>query len=45
MTELVRLIKLKDETHEELKTLGAYGDTMDTIVKKLIKSYKEKAKK
>jgi hypothetical protein len=35
------MVKLKDDTHEELLKLGVFRETMDDIVKKCIKSYKK----
>ena len=36
MEIMVKLIKVKDETHKELSKLGGYGDTMDDIIQRLI---------
>lgn len=33
------MIRLSDSTHEELKRVGRYGDTIDKIVQRLIKNY------
>lgn len=38
---VVKLIKVKDETHKELSKLGTYGDTMDDIINKCIQAYKK----
>jgi hypothetical protein len=38
---MVKLIKVKDETHKELAKLGSYGDTMDDIINKCIHAYKK----
>jgi hypothetical protein len=38
---MVKLIKVKDETHKELSKLGSYGDTMDDIINKCIQAYKK----
>jgi hypothetical protein len=38
---MVKLIKVKDETHRELAKLGNYGDTMDDIINKCIDAYKK----
>ena len=38
---MVKLIKVKDETHKELSKLGNYGDTMDDIINKCIQAYKK----
>jgi hypothetical protein len=39
---LVKLIKVKDETHKDLANLGSYGDTMDDIIRKLLDEHKRK---
>jgi hypothetical protein len=46
MNEVVGLktIKVSDETHKELGKLGAWGETMDGIIGKCIKSYKKEHK-
>ena len=41
MESVVRMIKLKDETHDQLKAIGRYGESMDAIVKKCIQAYKK----
>jgi hypothetical protein len=41
---MVKLIKVKDETHKELAKLGNYGDTMDDIITKCIQAYKKMEK-
>jgi hypothetical protein len=38
---LVKLIKVKDETHKELVKLGKYGDTMDDIIQELLDYYRK----
>jgi predicted DNA-binding protein len=37
-------IRIHEDTKKELESLGRYGDTADSIVKKLIKFYKENCK-
>jgi hypothetical protein len=37
----LRMVKLKDDTHQELVKIGKYGETMDDIVKKCVKAYKQ----
>ena len=39
------LIRVSLETKEELSKLGKYGDSMDSIIKRLIDRYKKDAKK
>lgn len=41
---LVKLVKLKDDTHAQLNEIGMRGETFDDIIKRLIKEYKEKRK-
>ena len=36
---MVKLIKVKDETHKELAKLGGYGDSMHDIINKCIQAY------
>jgi hypothetical protein len=42
--EKLKMVKLKDDTHAELVKLGKYGETMDDIIKRCIKAYREKHK-
>jgi len=39
---MVKLIKLEDETYEELSSIGQFKETYSDIIKRLLKSYKEK---
>lgn len=41
MQNELKMVKLKDDTHAELAKIGRYGETMDDIIKKCIKSYKQ----
>lgn len=41
MEIMVKLIKVKDETHKELSKIGVYGETMDDIVTKCVQAYKK----
>ena len=34
-----RIIKIKENTHERLKKLGKYGETMDDIIKRCVDAY------
>ena len=34
-----RIIKIKKNTHERLKKLGKYGETMDDIIKRCVDAY------
>ena len=45
LNELVKLIKVKDETHKRLTKIGVFGDSFDDIIQKLLDSYESKAKK
>jgi len=42
---MVKLVKLKDDTHAELNSIGLRGESFDDIIKRLIREYKEKNKK
>jgi predicted CopG family antitoxin len=42
---MVKTIKLSEETHSELNSVGLRGESFDEIVARLIKFYKEKHKK
>ena len=33
---MVKLVKLKDDTHAELNSIGLRGETFDDIIKRLI---------
>jgi len=35
-------IKIKDETHTGLKALAQYGDSLDSVIQKLIRFYLKK---
>ena len=37
--QLMKRVKLKDETHARLADLGKYGQTMDEIINKCIDAY------
>ncbi|MFL6318070.1 MAG: hypothetical protein ACJ72U_12805 [Nitrososphaeraceae archaeon] len=40
-TELVKQIKVADDTYYELVDLGKKGETFDSVVKKCIAAYKK----
>ena len=42
---MVKLVKLKDDTHAELNEIGLRGETFDDIIKRLIREYKKKTNK
>lgn len=42
---MVKLVKLKDETHAELNEIGLRGETFDDIIKRLIREHKERKSK
>jgi hypothetical protein len=42
---MIKLVKLKDETHAELNEIGLRGETFDDIIKRLIREHKEKEMK
>lgn len=37
----MKIIKVKDETHEKLLEIGSKKETFDDIIDRLIKGYKE----
>ena len=39
---MVKTIKLSEETHSELNSVGFRGESFDAIVARLIKFYKDK---
>jgi hypothetical protein len=39
-----KLIKISPETHKELEDLGTKRDSFDTIIKRIVKFYKENKK-
>ncbi len=41
----MKMLKIKDSTHDELLSLGEFRETMDDIVSKCVRFYKEKHKK
>ena len=45
LMSMVKLVKLKDDTHAELNSIGLRGESFDDIIKRLIREYKEKNKK
>jgi predicted CopG family antitoxin len=42
---MARTIKISDETHKSLMSIGGKGETFDDVIKRLIDSYKKSAKK
>ena len=41
---IVKLVKLKDDTHSELNSIGLRGKSFDDIIKRLTRKYREKNK-
>ena len=41
---IVKLVKLKKDTHAELNSIGLRGESFDDIIKRLTRKYKEKNK-
>jgi hypothetical protein len=39
--DTMKMVKLNDDTHARLVTIGKYGETMDDIVKKCIDAYEK----
>lgn len=42
---VTKLVKLKDDTYEELTNLAKKNETYDDIIKKCIQAYKKEIKK
>lgn len=40
----MKTLRVSDQTHKELTKLGSYGETMDEIIKRLLKSYQDSKK-
>ena len=40
-SSMPKIVKLKDETYEELKAMGKYGETMDDIIYRCVQAYKK----
>jgi len=41
---LVKLIKVRDETHKRLAKIGTFGDSYDDIIQRLLDYYEDKKK-
>lgn len=41
----MKTIKVEDSVHSDLKTVGAYGETISEIIAKCVRAFKEKNKK
>jgi predicted CopG family antitoxin len=39
--DLVKTLKISDETHKELSKLGTLGETYEDVIKKLMKHWKK----
>ena len=37
----MKTLRINDETHRELMKIGSYEETMDDIIKKLLRHWKE----
>jgi predicted CopG family antitoxin len=37
----MKTLRISDETHRELTKIGSYEETMDDIIKKLLRHWKE----
>jgi predicted CopG family antitoxin len=42
---VVRQIKIKDETYEELRDIGKMGESFDAVIRKILDHYKRTTKK
>ena len=38
----MKTLKVKESTHSELAKMGVWGESMDSIIAKLLTSYREK---
>jgi predicted CopG family antitoxin len=45
MITRMKMAKIRDDTHEDLKNMGRYGDSMADIIGRCVEFYKEKSKK
>jgi hypothetical protein len=41
----LKMIKVDDSVHSEMKSVGAYGESFSDIIAKCVKAFKEKNKK
>ena len=41
---IVKLVKLKNDNHAELNSIGLRGESFDDIIKRVTRKYKEKNK-
>ena len=41
----MKMVKIRDETHSGLKGLAVYGDTLDSVIQRLIDFYRKTAPK
>ena len=42
---MTKMVRVNDNTYEDMLTLGEFRETMDQIISKCVKFYKEKHKK
>ena len=42
---VVRQIKIRDETYDELRNIGKMGESFDAVISKILDHYKRTAKK
>ncbi|MGI8720549.1 MAG: DUF7557 family protein [Nitrososphaeraceae archaeon] len=42
---LIKTLKISEETHRRLSKVGAFGDTFEDIINKLLDFYEAKSKK
>ena len=42
---MTKMVRLNDDTYEEVLSLGQFRETMDDIINRCVKFYKEKQKK
>ena len=42
---MTKMVRLNDDTYEDVLSLGQFRETMDDIISKCVKSYKKEDKK
>jgi predicted CopG family antitoxin len=45
MLRVLKQIKIRDETYDQLKELGKMGETFDAVITKILDHYKRTAKR
>ena len=45
MLKVLKQIKIRDETYDELKALGKMGETFDVVITRILDHYKRTARR